>query len=222
MPIVRIADKLVYFAHVPKCAGTAIELYLQDAFGPLAFRNTSYNAIPQQDRWTRSSPQHVTVDALAELFPDPFFDATFAVVRSPVTRLVSAFRFNRDISGSIPTDMAFGDWLATVQETQAISPWQFDNHTRTMDEIVPPTAQVFRLEDGLDPVVAWLQKLAGADMPLPPTIRPRNVLDTRLAFENKPIRPVTATQADVDQIYNTYRVDFERFNYDPITGNPIL
>jgi len=37
MPIFRINDQLHYFAHVPKCGGSAVETYLTRRFGPLGF-----------------------------------------------------------------------------------------------------------------------------------------------------------------------------------------
>ncbi|MGC1496359.1 MAG: sulfotransferase family 2 domain-containing protein [Sulfitobacter sp.] len=214
MPIAKISGKLVYFAHVPKCAGTAVEDYLANAFGPLAFLDRCFNAQPSQARWTRSSPQHVEVEGLSALFPSDFFDATFAVVRNPVSRLTSTFRFQRDVEGTIDINTTFSDWLRTVKHKQRTSPWQFDNHTRRMTDIVPDSAKVFRLEDGLGAVVKWLQVLAGPEHSLPIKIAPQNALDKRLLFEGKPLRPVNLTKGDIGLIERQYAVDFERFGYD--------
>ncbi len=221
MPIVSIAGKKVYFAHVPKCAGTAIELYLEKQFGPLAFRDGQFYRRPQRRRWTRSSPQHVDAEAISVLFPDGFFDASFAVVRSPVARIVSAFRFQRDIEGTVGADVSLAGWLEKVHRKRNTSPWQFDNHTRTMDEIVPQGARCFRLEDGLDAVVAWLQDLAGPGHDLPLQIEPRNVLDKRLEFEGKPVRPVVPNQEELALIAKHYAADYTRFGYDTATGRPL-
>lgn len=221
MPIVRISGRLVYYAHVPKCAGTAIEAYLETAFGPLAFRDTRFTSVPTRKRWTRSSPQHVTAGDLGRLFPSDFFDHSFAVVRSPAPRLVSAFRFQRDIEGTVPEDMAFGEWLEAAHAGRGRKPWQFDNHTRPMTEIVPEDTRVFRLEDGLAPLVGWLRELAGEGITLPDEITPRNVLDTRLAFEGKPKRPVVLDAKDQARVARLYAADYERFGYDPLTGDPL-
>lgn len=215
MPIARIADKLVFFAHVPKCAGTAIDHYLSAQFGPLAFHDVRFNANPPRRRWTRSSPQHVEAESLARLFPEEFFDASFAVVRHPVIRLVSVFRFHRDIEGRIAADMPFSGWISTVARKRRTTPWQFDNHTRLMTEIVPQSAVVFRLEDGMAKVVDWLQDLAGPDRTLPRVVEHRNVLSTRLSHEGKPDNPVILGREDIDAIAQLYRDDFERFGYHP-------
>jgi hypothetical protein len=221
MPIVKISGKIVYFAHVPKCAGTAMEIYLTKAFGTLAFRDTKFHARAPGTRWTKGSPQHVDANAISTLFPSEFFDESFAVVRSPVTRLVSAFRFQRDVEALIGPDVTLAEWLTRVHRTRNRAPWQFDNHTRLMDDIVPQSARIFRLEDGLDAVVPWLQDIAGAEYSLPQTITPHNVTDKRLVFERKAIRPVIPTQNEIALIHRYYRDDFERFHYHPLTGDPI-
>jgi hypothetical protein len=101
MPIARIGSKLVYFAHVPKCAGSAVERYLEQRFGPMAFRDPAFYEQEHGERWSNSSPQHIPIKALSRLFPASFFDASFAVIRHPVDRLASAFLYQREIEGSI-------------------------------------------------------------------------------------------------------------------------
>jgi hypothetical protein len=198
-----------------------MEIYLTKAFGALAFCDTKFNARAPGTSWTKSSPQHVDANSISTLFPSEFFDESFAVVRSPVTRLVSAFRFQRDVEALIDHNVTLAEWLKRVHRTRNRAPWQFDNHTRLMDDIVPQSAHIFRLEDGLDAVVPWLQDIAGAEYSLPQTITPHNVMDKRLAFERKAIRPVIPTQNEIALINRYYRVDFERFHYHPLTGDPI-
>ena len=54
MPIVRINSKLVYFAHVPKCAGSAVERYLAARFGPLGFLDSTYLKMRKSRRWNNT------------------------------------------------------------------------------------------------------------------------------------------------------------------------
>ncbi|WP_136444160.1 sulfotransferase family 2 domain-containing protein [Pacificoceanicola onchidii] len=157
MPIIRISGKLVYFAHVPRAAGTSVERYLRARFGPLAFADPGYLSVPEGARWTRSSPQHVTRDALDRLFPAGFFDASFAIVRNPYDRLHSVFLRQRDIEQTIPADMSFADWVGSLPQPR----FALDNHTRPMLDFIPKGARIFRLEDGLGQVVDWLDDLAG-------------------------------------------------------------
>jgi len=156
VPIIRIADKLVYFAHVPRAAGTAVERYLRARFGLLAFADSQYLSLGDA-AWTRSSPQHIPVAALERLFPQGFFDASFAVVRNPATRLRSVFLRQRDIEGALPPDTNFHDWLEGLPVNSA----EIDNHSLPMVDFIPEGAKIFHLEDGLQPVIEWLDALAG-------------------------------------------------------------
>lgn len=191
MPIVRIADKLVYFAHVPRAAGTSVERYLRARFGTLAFSDPSYLSVPDEQRWTRSSPQHIDTRALSQLFPTGFFDAAFAVVRDPCHRLLSVFLRQRDIERSIPVDTAFCDWL----ELLPLPGHALDNHTRPMLDFIPRGSRIFRLEDGLGQVVKWLDGIAG-NSDGPREIGVFNSHTQRLAFEGRDL----ATEAPAPEL----------------------
>ena len=88
MPFFRSGGDIIYFAHIPKCAGIAINSYLIQHFGPLAFLDRKFMHQPELERWTKSSPQHVPARVLDRYFPKDFFDKVFTVVRHPVDRLV--------------------------------------------------------------------------------------------------------------------------------------
>ncbi|MGV6848817.1 MAG: sulfotransferase family 2 domain-containing protein [Marinibacterium sp.] len=209
MPIARVAGKLIHFAHVPRCAGTSVELYLERRFGPLAFRDPAFG--DGAGRWSRTSPQHIAAADLARLFPEGFFDASFAVVRHPAARLQSVYLFQRDIEGRIGRTVSFAAWLKQV----AGAPERFDNHARPMDDLVPQGATFFRFEEGLDRLVDWLDQKAGATAP--DLVFPKkNGYATRMAWAGRAPGPVPRlTPAAADRIAGTYGRDFDRFGYDP-------
>lgn len=209
MPIVRCGAQIIYYAHVPKCAGSAVEDYLAARFGPLAFRDTRHFSRPAQHRWSRTSPQHVDAATLARLFPEGFFDLAFAVVRHPVDRLVSAWHFQLEVEGTVPLGVGFSDWLQDIAERRAVEPFAFDNHTRPMDEIVPATAQIFRLEDGLDQIVPWLDRVTGL-YEGPRALGQSNRRGERGRKGTSKVRP---DAADLALIADLYAADFARFGY---------
>ena len=208
MPVIRISQKLVYFAHVPRCAGTAVEAYLRQRFGPLAFLDPRHLEVPPEDRWTRTSPQHVDRGTLGRLFPPGFFDHSFAVVRHPSDRLLSVYRFQKYIENRIPQGQGFAEWLATLP----VPIDAFDNHTRPMSDLVPEDAVVFRLEDGLDAVVHWLDGLAGNSDP-PRRIEQRNGVDQRLQHLKQPVAEVP-DRPEMATILQLFEADFDRFGYE--------
>jgi len=212
MPIFKVNGALVYYAHVPKCGGTAVEAFLKKHFGLLAFLDTKFNSLSESQRWTSSSPQHVDAAALARLFPEGFLDLSFAVVRHPAERLRSVFLFQRDIEEQIAPDLSFSNWLAEIETQHIQAPTHYDNHIRPMSDLVPKGARIFRLEDGLDQVAAWLATLA-PDSQIDPQMPRKNTLRQRLKQAGKPARSLDLHTADHALISRIYAADFARFGY---------
>lgn len=215
MPIFRTNGKVIYFAHVPKSAGTAIEQYLLDRFGTgaVAFLDRHYLSIPPELRWNRTSPQHVARAALDHMFPADFFDASFAVVRHPVNRLASVFLYQRDVQNDIPQDMPFADWVAAIPEYWETQPFHLDNHILPMSQFIPEGATIFQLENGLGPVVDWIDGQAGCrDETV--AIQWIYTYSQNMANMQKDPRPVTdITEELYGRICALYADDIARFGY---------
>lgn len=217
MPIFKAAGKLIFYAHVPKCGGSALEQYLHDRFGAVAFQNPRYFAQPVQKRWTKTSPQHIDMAALDLLFPPGFFDASFTVVRHPVDRLVSAYHFQRDVEKSIPEVVSFGDWLEDIPDILAENPFALDNHIRPMTELVPEGAHVFHLEHGIDAIVPWFDRVCGAKA------GPRAVphVNRQGEYGGSKGAKVVPGADEVALIARIYAADFDRFGYVPDRRAPL-
>jgi len=216
MPILRSGAQLIYYAHVPKCAGTAVEEYLTARFGPLAFHNTRYLSLPQQQRWCRSSPQHIDLNSLNRLFPKGFFDLSFTVVRHPIDRIVSAWHFQLEVERTVPQGLTFGEWLHDLEDIHTDQPFAFDNHTRPMNDIVPQGAKVFHLEQGLEQIVPWLDEVTG-DTSGPRSIGETNRRSGKAATGSGKVSP---SPTEIAQIARLYSLDFERFGYQPDKKEP--
>ena len=208
MPVFRTGAGLGYFADVPGCGGAGVLRHLEARFGALAFHDPSHTEAPRPQRWSRTSPQHVGRKTLKRLFPPGFFAASFAVVRHPVDRILAVYAFQRDVEGEIPEATSFDEWLEDIALRMEDEPWVFDNAVRPMSELVPEDARVFRLEDGLEAVTAWLDGLAGEEGPAlaPDPVRGR--LPEPSAF-------------DLDRIAELYAGDFARFGYGAWQGGEV-
>lgn len=215
MPLFKTGNKLVYFAHVPKCAGTAMEDYIVERFGNVAFLDRYYLSQPESGRWSRSSPQHIDAASLQRLIPHQFFDAVFAIVRHPVGRVFSVYRYQRNVERSIPEHWAFSDWLGSLAGRHRDNPYAYDNHTRPMAELIPEGARVFHLEDGLDEVVSWLDDLTGS------AAGPRSVPIVNRSASQPDDQSDRISQSDIRLIAEIFAVDFDRFDYDTYGLSPL-
>ncbi|OYX43840.1 MAG: hypothetical protein B7Z02_07750 [Rhodobacterales bacterium 32-67-9] len=213
MPVFRISDTLHYYAHVPKCGGSSVEAYLKARFGTLGFLDTRFLDTPEAFRWTKSSPQHLPHAAFSRLIPEDWIASSFAVVRHPVKRLVSAFQYQVEVEGTVAPlwsiDEWFDDWLKRAEG----EPFLYDNHLCPQSAIVPAGATVFRLEDGLDAIVPHLDALAGnADGPR--AIPAENVRKKGMSPDAERLKPSVETLARIAEFYAE---DFARFGYDKAT-----
>lgn len=209
MPVFRIGDKLHYYAHVPKCGGSSVEGYLRTRFGGLAFLDTRFLDLAAPRRWTKSSPQHLPYDAFTRLVPADWIASSFAVVRHPVKRLVSAFQYQVEVEGTVAPLWSIDEWFDDWLKRAAEEPFLYDNHLCPQAAIVPKDAAVFRLEDGLDAIVPHLDRLAGNSAG-PRAIAAENVRKKGMSPDAERLKPSAETLARAARFYAE---DFARFGY---------
>lgn len=157
MPAFRHDGRLYYFAHVPKCAGTTIERHLEERFGSLELLGpTSVRGV---------SPQHWTWPEAEAAFAPEEIVYSFAVVRHPVSRFVSEFNMRMaQVNPPFPREIGLSDFARWVESRLGKFPSLLDNHLRPQTDFLGPDTRIFRLEDGLDSVLAWLDShFPGAD-----------------------------------------------------------
>jgi len=204
MPVFRAQGKLYYYAHVPKCAGSAVSDYLASRCGKLAFENTKYLIDPVDERWTKTSPQHVDWASFTKVIPAGWIDGAFAVVRHPTARLISAYHFQKDVEGTVPEGQSIDDWFASWADK--VPMFAFDNHLLPQSQIIPPDATIFKIEDGLDALVPYLDTIIGDELGA------RTIGSKNTANSGTKAQP---SQATLDRIADVYADDFERFDYQP-------
>lgn len=203
MPLARINGRILHFVHIPKTGGSSVNSYLR-ARSALAL----YSRWPVD--WMRVSPQHLHRRVERTLLPDGFSDAQFTILRDPVSRLVSEYRYRaarlaergEAAGGAVEWhdggrfDGGFDAWAGRVLDDWKGDPWLYDNHIRPQTEFWHAGLKTFLFEDGLTPVFAWIDKVAG----LPAS--------AEVPHENPgaPV-PVEMSEATLTRIRRFYRAD---------------
>jgi hypothetical protein len=148
-----------------------------------------------------SPPQHLAATDLGDFLPEQV-DYSFAVVRDPVERMVSEYRFQH--GASLASRLSFSTWLRIVTFGVAREPRLYDNHVRPMVDIVPEGAEAFRLEDGFESLVARLDAVTGAtatDLAVEHILKTEGKANVRVLRE------------DAALIARVYSADYARFGY---------
>lgn len=212
MPSITLSDRLIWFAHCPKAGGTSVEKFMVATWGDaVGHLHWGWDLWWRRGGWRvadpPNSPQHLTWQDARRVLPrSP--DAIFAVVRDPVARMASEYRWQRQGRrgtwlGRALACLPFPLWLRVMLTVAQKNPYAFDNHFRPQSEFVPDTATVFRLEDGLGPPLGWLNRISGGGGEPGP---PPHAIPTRQKL------PVAASDAAL--IGQVFASDYVRFGYD--------
>ena len=198
MPVYRIGGKNVLFIHVPKTAGMAIGAHLGNC-GPAVFEDRIVL------RGATFGPRHQPAAVLKTVYFPEMIDHAFMVVRHPVTRLVSEYRYQRR-SGNIQLSrlrmFGFDIWLRHALFRLKSDPNYRGGHFRPQVDYECFDCKVFHHEDGLDKVSRWISALTGTTIPDSP---PKTNVSRH--------RPVSISQTSFKLIADYYAADFERFGY---------
>jgi hypothetical protein len=175
MPSLEIRGTLIYFAHCPKAGGTSVERFMVERWGSAV----GHLGWGWDRKWRREgarpgeipcSPQHLVWEDARRVLPRAP-DHVFTVVRDPVARMVSEYLYQAEgrltgPAGRPVRQLRFGAWMRLMLAMAARNPYTHDNHFRAQVAFIPPEgATVFRLEDGLAPVLRWLCEVAGEAAP---------------------------------------------------------
>ena len=208
MALIHHAGKLLFYAHVPKTGGTSIEHFLTANFGEVGLFDDTWTAFRSFETGFVTSPQHLAASAVERIFPEGAIDYSFAVVRHPLDRMLSSFRFQAN--GGLREKLrhiGFSAWCEAMLSAAEREPTFSDNHFRPQSDLVPEGAEVFQLEEGLEPLERRLAEVLGQ-----PSLQ--HGVERKNVSRPEPAN-MRLTQADVQRINAFYAADFERFGYAP-------
>lgn len=154
MPIYYNKNKTLLFIHIPKCAGTTIEQILRSKSELELLHNTGGGV------GLDCNPQHFHREPLESLIRNVNEVQSFTVVRNPLLRIISEYTFskarfeNNRKNKYFSVDVAINNYINSFWK----KPYFSDNHIRPQIEFLLENTDIFRLEDGIDNIVEYINR----------------------------------------------------------------
>ncbi|MBF9045968.1 sulfotransferase family 2 domain-containing protein [Rhodobacterales bacterium LSUCC0031] len=199
MPVFQKDGKRILFVHVPKAGGTTVEqFFLANGWSMSLFDSGEEENTLNPVR--KCSPQHWHFETLQSIFRLANFKFVFCIVRHPMTRIISEYRWRRQHFG---LEKSFDEWVDFALKSYSNDNFSLDNHIRPQFHFVGPGMQIFKLEDGIDNCINDLKQrgIISAEINMPR----RAMVSSGELVEPGP-------QA-MDMIMRFYAQDFQRFGY---------
>lgn len=124
------------------------------------------------------------------------------VVRHPVERLVSEYKYQTRKTPWLRKSWFFSVWLRYALARRKLNPYYRDNHFRPQVEFEGFAAEVFHFEDGLDRCIASIDQKLG--------VAPGHELVWR---KRSTPGKMDVSKNDIELIRAVYRADFDRYGY---------
>lgn len=144
MPVFLKGERSVLFIHIPKSAGSSIEQvgYCNGWNETFSMRGRELKDLG----FFKSTPQHLHLSVLREIFDLDAFDNVFTVVRNPFSRIKSEYYWQR---AQGLTGVAPDYWLQDTFSRYMENNYLYDNHIRPQVEFLPDTnnSDIFKLEE---------------------------------------------------------------------------
>jgi len=203
LPIFTKADERILFIHIPKAAGTTIEkLFVERGYAMDYRRGGVYGPLNEFDRQNGCSPQHLHAALLEKHLGGERFDRIFCIVRNPIDRFISEYRFRRQAGHKLAGGDINAFW-ESARRAYDRNPMYLDNHLRPQVDFLWRESEVFRLEDGMNSILRTLG-LASAPEPT-----------SRCVHAMKSDEQIHAVPAErtLAELTDFYRRDFEVLGY---------
>jgi Sulfotransferase family len=195
MPLLHINGRLVLFIHVPKTGGSSIETALE-AHGPLLL------AAGAPSRDLPCAPQHFHAALLKAVLPVERIDYSFMIVRHPLDRMLSEYRWTTRKARRWQSRFNFSSWLRLSAALRMANRYHRDNHLRPQWEFALPGTEVFRFEDGVEHALQRALARVGVASP------------ARLDhLKRSETRSIHVKQGDAEFVRRMFRADYQHYGY---------
>lgn len=197
-------EKTLLFIHVPKTGGTAVETFFRAAGLTGYFDPPGYMPVR---RYLKVPPAHYDYEMLRRLFDlDALY--SFAIVRHPVSRMISQYKWSREKStmADALSKTGFSDFLGLMfseyRKNENLAAGHFKPQARFVGEKV---SKVFKYESGLGSIIRSVLEDCG--------FQPQGELTLPRVNTSSQMN-VVPSASDIDLIQDFYAEDFAAFGYE--------
>lgn len=203
MPVLAKNSQQLLFVHIPKCAGTEVESrLLPHCDSVLLFSKAKARGVP-------CDAQHFHSELLSWVIPDVASMKSFAVVRHPLSRIVSEHVYRNRLRrnrGAKP--MAFSNDVRHYFFEYRFDRHIYDNHIRPQVEFLLPTTRLFKLEAGVHLAVDYACSVLEIDRP--------NKSEHGKRENSSDYEDCVIIGKDIRRIQAFYAADFDLLDYETI------
>lgn len=206
MTILSKDGHTILFLHIPKCGGSSVV----ETFRAAGYETELEIRGKPIRSFLRTTPQHLTCSDLRSLVRFDQIQKVFAVVRNPVDRLLSEYRWtHRETEADSLPDV--NDWL---QETLAIVADDIthqDNHFRPMVTFFDPdiAVEIFPIEHSLNAICSYY--LNTSDQLL--VSKAKHLKNSRAFANADALTKARLSAQSLALIHRFYAQDFLAFGY---------
>lgn len=194
MPIYDLSGKIIAFRHIPKTGGTSIS-------AALAARGESFLCEEQRYGNYLWRPRHVHNLAFSLAFPERLIDFDFAVVRHPLDRLFSEYRYQRRKAGlHFSRTVSFGTWVRFNLLRTKHNRHYRDSHFLPQVYFIGAKTEIFKFENGFVDLRQKLSDVLGASLDFP-------------EINQSPIADLRVSNDVIELIEARYGEDYQKFGY---------
>lgn len=189
MPV-YIRDKIkILFIHVPKTGGTSVEhFFIRNGFGQFHYctgKDPIFHSL-------NCSYQHFHGEMLKNIFKLTSFDLIFMVVRNPLDRIISEYKWRKPKED-------FDSWIQKVLNGYKRNPYILDDHIRPQHEFEVEGTKIFKFEEGLENIVNFLGNFFRISF---------NYRYMPKANISNIETPISISDNSIESIYEFYKEDF--------------
>jgi hypothetical protein len=208
MPILLKDDLSVLFVHIPKAGGSTLEQLFVNSGYTMHLRETRRGKWKSPVMAFRTCPpQHWQASLLKEMLAVNRFDLVFLTTREPIARFRSAYAM-RHRQNPRADSASVEEWADRMFERYDRNPYALDNHLRPQHEFHLPGAEVYRLENGMDAMVADMNDRFGLGLS---SDIPHAMNSTKRGL---PSSEVQISPRLEERLRSFYAEDFKRYDYE--------